>query len=475
MSSNSSSPPAGSVPPLTRRHFLNRGAMGFGGLALAGVMQQEQVAASPWSPKPTHFEPRARSVIFLYMDGGVSQVDSFDPKPLLAKENGQKPKFKVDATVFNNNGNILQSPWEFRNYGESGIPISDLFPHIGSCADELAVIRSMTAFSPNHPNANYALHSGHILSGRPSMGAWVSYGLGTEGSDLPSYVVIHGGQVPSGGMQCFGSGFLPSTHQASTFLSTSPVLKNIVPQEQAPDFQRRKLELLSEIDGSLQEELTHAEAIQSAVENYEMAFRMQMAVPEVADVSKEPEYIRRMYGLEGGYKNTRIYGAQCLMARRLVERGVRFIELTINPGNGDRWDQHSNLRDGHQKNALAVDQPIGALIKDLKARGLLESTLLVFSGEFGRTPFAQGSNGRDHNPQGFSLWMAGGGIRGGTIYGATDEYGYRVVQNKLTVHDLHANMLHLLGMNHEKLTYRYSGRDMRLTDVHGELVPEILA
>ena len=463
------------VPPLTRRHFMKRGAMGFGSLALAGLMQQEGASASPWAPKTTHFAPKALSVIFLYMDGGVSQVDSFDPKPLLAKEDGQKPKFKVDATVFNDNGNILQSPWGFKNYGESGIPISDLFPHIGGCADELAVIRSMTAFSPNHPNANYALHSGQILSGRPSMGAWASYGLGTEADDLPSYVVIHGGQVPSGGMQMFGSGFLPSTHQPSTFLTSSPVLQNIVPQEKVAGFQRKKLHLLSRIDGTLQGELTHAEAIQSAIQNYEMAYRMQMAVPDVADVSQESDATKKAYGLEGKYKNTRLYGAQCLMARRLVERGVRFIELTINPGNGDRWDQHGGLKSGHSKNALAVDQPIGALIKDLKSRGLLETTLLVFTGEFGRTPFAQGRDGRDHNPQGFSLWMAGGGIKGGTIYGATDEYGYRVVQNKLTVHDLHANMLHLLGMDHKKITYRSGGRDGRLTDVHGHLVADILA
>jgi hypothetical protein len=462
-------------PLMDRRQFLSRGAMGFGGLALSALLGEEARAASPWVPRSPHFGPKAKSVIFLYMDGGVSQVDSFDPKPRLAQENGQKPKFKVDATVFNSNGNILQSPWEFKQYGESGIPVSGLFPHIGSCADELCVIRSMTAFSPNHPNANYSMHGGHILSGRPSMGAWVSYGLGTESQDLPSYVVIHGGQVPAGGMQCFGSGFLPSTHQASTFLSTSPVLQNIAPREANPEFQRRKLRLLSEIDGCMQERLSHAEAIQSAIQNYEMAYRMQMAVPDVADVSKESDTIKRLYGLESKYKNTRTYGAQCLMARRLVERGVRFIELTINPGNGDRWDQHSNLKDGHQKNALAVDQPIGALIKDLKARGLLDSTLLVFSGEFGRTPFAQGSNGRDHNPQGFSLWMAGGGIKGGTTYGATDDYGYRVVQDKLTVHDLHANMLHLLGIDHKRLTYRYGGRDMRLTDVHGEIVPEILA
>ena len=450
--------------------------MGFGTLALSGLMQQDLLAkGSPLYPKTPHFAPKAQSVIFLYMDGGVSQVDSFDPKPQLAKENGQPPRFQVDATVFNNNGNLLKSPWEFKRYGENGIPISDLFPNIGSCADDLCIIRSMTAFSPNHPNANYALHSGHVLSGRPSMGAWTSYGLGTLSQDLPSYVVIHGGQVPSGGMQCFGSGFLPANHQGSIFLSGDPALNNTSYQEKTAAIQKKKLEFLHEMDGEFEARLSHAEAIESAIMNYELAYRMQKEVPDVTDLSKESAATKKLYGIDAPYKNTRAYAAQCLRARRLVERGVRFVELTINPGNGDRWDQHKDLFDGHQKNAMAVDQPIAALIKDLKSRGLLDTTLLVFSGEFGRTPFAQGTNGRDHNPQGFSLWMAGGGIKGGTIYGATDEYGYRVVENKLTVHDLHANILHLLGVDHTKLTYRFSGRDIRLTDVHGEIIPEILA
>lgn len=461
---------------ISRREFLRKSSMGFGTLALSGVMEQDLMGAnSPLYPKTPHFAPKARSVIFLYMDGGVSQVDSFDPKPQLAKENGQPPRFQVDATVFNNNGNLLKSPWEFNRYGESGIPISDLFPHIGSCADDLCVIRSMTAFSPNHPNANYALHCGHVLSGRPSMGAWASYGLGTLSQNLPSYVVIHGGQVPSGGMQCFGSGFLPANHQGSVFLPNHPVLNNTTHQEESDALQRKKLEFLHEMDGDFHARLSHAEAIESAIQNYELAYRMQMEVPDVTDISNESEATKKLYGLDAPYGNTRSYGTQCLMARRLVERGVRFVELTINPGNGDRWDQHSKLVDGHQKNAMTVDQPIAALIKDLKSRGLLDSTLLVFSGEFGRTPFAQGTNGRDHNPQGFSMWMAGGGIKGGTIYGATDEYGYRVVENRLTVHDMHANMLHLLGIDHTRLTYRFSGRDIRLTDVHGEIIPEILA
>ncbi|OUW19308.1 MAG: sulfatase [Opitutales bacterium TMED158] len=461
---------------ITRREFLQKSSMGFGALAFSGIAQNDLLGAEmPLYPKTPHFAPKAKNVIFLYMDGGVSQVDSFDPKPQLAKEHGQPPKFQVDATVFNNNGNLLKSPWDFSHYGQSGIPISDLFPHIGSCADDLCVLRSMTAFSPNHPNANYALHCGHVLSGRPSMGAWASYGLGTLSQNLPSFVVIHGGQVPAGGMQAFGSGFLPANHQGSTFLPQRPILSNTTHREDSAAIQRKKLEFLHEMDGDLEARLSHAEAIESAIQNYELAYRMQMEVPEVTDISGESDATKTLYGIDAPYENTRQYGAQCLMARRLVERGVRFVELTINPGNGDRWDQHSKLVDGHQKNAMAVDQPIAGLIKDLKSRGLLDSTLLVFSGEFGRTPFAQGTNGRDHNPQGFSLWMAGGGIKGGTIYGATDEYGYRVVENKLTVHDLHANMLHLLGIDHTRLTFRYSGRDIRLTDVHGEIIPEILA
>ncbi len=466
---------------MTRRELIRKAGMGVGSLAFVDLMQREALASAspalenPLAPQASHAVGKAKSVIFLYMDGGVSQVDSFDPKPRLAKEHGQPPRFKVDATVFNNNGNLMASPWGFRRYGQSGIPISDLFPNIATCADELCVIRSMTAFSPNHPNANYALHTGHALLGRPSMGAWCSFGLGTASQNLPSFVVLHGGQVPAGGMINFDSGFLPANHSGSIFRLSDPALKNISRKERTSSLQRTKLAHLKEIDQDLLGKLGHASHVEAAIRNYELAFRMQMEVPEAMDISGESEVTRQLYGLDAAYGNTRRYGKQCLLARRLVERGVRFVELTINPGNGDRWDQHGNLRDGHTKNALAVDQPIAALIKDLKARGLLDQTLLVFSGEFGRTPFSQGTNGRDHNPQGFSLWMAGGGIRGGTIYGATDEYGYRVVQDKLTVHDLHANMLHLMGIDHTKLTYRFGGRDIRLTDVHGEIVPEILS
>jgi hypothetical protein len=276
-------------------------------------------------------------------------------------------------------------------------------------------------------------------------------------------------------MICFDSGFLPANHGSSVFQMRDPALKNVRRSEATAQIQAAKLKRVAEMDKDLLGQAGHTSQIEAAIQNYELAYRMQMAVPEVMDLSTETEATKRLYGLDAQHKNTRIYGQQCLLARRLVERGVRFVELTINPGNGDRWDQHGNLRDGHQKNAMSVDQPIAGLIKDLKSRGLFEETLIVFSGEFGRTPFAQGSNGRDHNPQGFSLWMAGGGVKGGVTYGATDEYGYRVVEHKLTVHDLHANMLHLLGIDHTKLTYRFSGRDIRLTDVHGEIIPEILA
>jgi hypothetical protein len=451
----------------SRRRFLQQASMGFGWMALSGMWGEDAEAKVP----ETHFPAKAKSVIFLFMDGGVSQVDTFDPKPQLDKEHGQKPKFKTDPTVFNAKGNLMKSPWAFKQHGQSGTPISDLFPYLGTCADELCVIRSMTAFSANHPNAVYGIHTGHALLGWPSMGAWTSYGLGSMNKNLPSFVVLHGGLTPNGGVPNFGSGFLPSNHSGSVLTPGKP-MRNISRKESA-DAQEQKLRRLREIDGDLLGRLGHAPQVESAIRNHELAFRMQMEVPEAMELSGETEATKQMYGFDSKWGNTRKFATQCLLARRMVERGVRFIELTTSGGNGDRWDQHGNIRDGHQKNALSVDQPIAALIQDLRQRGLLDSTLLVFSGEFGRTPFAQGS-GRDHNPQGFSIWMAGGGVQKGNIYGATDEYGYRVVENKLTVHDMHANMLHLLGINHKKLTVRFSGRDMRLTDVHGRIVPEIV-
>jgi hypothetical protein len=450
-------------------------------VALAGILGAEQIKAEgaarrdAFAPKPAHFAAKAKAVIFLYMDGGVSQVDSFDPKPLLTKENGQAFKMKMEPTQFNNNGSTLGSPWKFKQYGKSGIPVSDLFPFTGECADDLAVVRSMTSNFAEHTSANYFLHTGTGVQGRPSMGAWFSYGLGCEARNLPAFVLLNGGLIPPGGLDNFNNGFLPATYQASVFKPDGEPVAYVKPLETRPGEQKSLLSLMNTLDGELLKSAGHDDALESAVANYELAFKMQTAVPDLMDLANETPATQTLYGLDAAYPQTRIFGRQCLLARRLVERGVRFIELTCPASGGDRWDQHGNLKKGHEDNARAVDQPIGGLLKDLKARGLLDSTLVVFSGEFGRTPFAQGSDGRDHNPFGFSVWLAGGGIKGGTIFGATDEYGYKAVENKLMIHDLHATMLHCLGMDHTKLTYRWGGRDMRLTDVHGNVIKAILA
>jgi len=468
-------------PPLDRRTFLRQAGCGFGALALAALWAEgvlpgaESASGDPLAPKPPHFRPRARHVIFLYMDGGPSQVDTFDPKPRLNAEHGQPFKMRMEPTQFNNNGNTFGSPWKFRQYGESGIAISDLFPHIARHADKLAVIRSMTSAFSEHTSANYFLHTGTGVQGRPSMGAWLGYGLGSECRDLPAFVVINGGLIPPGGLDNFNSGFLPATYQGSIFTTDNPPLANIVPHEPTAQLQQNKRALVRQLDQHVAQRLGQPDAVESAIANYELAFRMQTAVPHLVDFRDETEATFRLYGLDARSKGTASFARQCLLARRLVERGVRFIELTCPNVGHDRWDQHQNLEKGHADNALAVDQPIAGLLTDLAQRGLLDQTLVVWAGEFGRTPFAQGANGRDHNPFAFSLWLAGGGVRGGTVYGQTDEYGYKVVENRLEIHDLHATMLHLLGIDHTRLTFRFSGRDMRLTDVHGHVIHEILA
>ncbi len=464
--------------PVTRRQMLARAAGGFGAVALSALLAEEgqakPAAAGPFAPKAPHFPAKAKSVIFLYMDGGPSQVDTFDPKPRLDREHGEPIKMKVPPTQFNNVGKVLKSPWKFRQYGQSGIPVSDLFPNIATCVDDLAIIRSMVANFSEHTNGNYFLHSGSGFQGRPSMGAWVTYGLGSECQDLPGFIVLNGGLIPPGGLDNFNSGFLPATYQGSVFKAGRMPVSDINPLETSPDVQRNKLALLAKLDRQVIEQLGESDQLESAVANYELAFRMQTAVPKLMDLSDETPATRQLYGLDEKTKGTATFGAVCLVARRLVERGVRFIEVTC-PGVGhDRWDQHSNLEQGHVDNAKAVDQPIAGLLKDLKARGLLDQTLVIWGGEFGRTPMAQGANGRDHNPFGYTMWLAGGGVRGGVIHGATDDYGYYAVENKVQVHDLHATMLHLLGMDHTKLTYRFSGRDIRLTDVHGEIVKAVL-
>jgi hypothetical protein len=411
------------------------------------------------------------------MDGGPSQVDTFDPKPFLSKHNGQDPSrfFPVEPTQFNNNGTILASPWAFRRWGQSGIEISDLFPHLATCADELTVVRSMVSEFPEHTFANYFLHTGSGLQGRPSMGAWINYGLGSVCQNLPGFVALNGGLIPPGGLDCFGSGFLPASFQGSVFKPSGSALANIARTEATVAAQQHKLELTRQLDELAVAQFGRHDAWESAIRNQELAFEMQMAVPELMSLSEEPQYIQSMYGLDASYQPTQIYAAECLIARRLIERGVRFVELTCPSVGGDRWDQHGNLKQGHENNARAVDQPIAALLKDLRQRGMLDETLVVWAGEFGRTPFAQGKDGRDHNQFGFSIWLAGGGVRAGTTYGATDEFGYKAIENRTEIHDLHATMLHLLGVDHTRSTFRFGGRDMRLTDVKGHVIHGILA
>jgi hypothetical protein len=404
------------------------------------------------------------------MDGGPSQIDTFDPKPRLDREHGQPMRMRVEPTQFNNVGTIMRCPWRFRCYGQSGLPVSDLFPHVATCADDLAVVRSMVSNFSEHTNANYFLHSGHGQQGRPSMGAWVTYGLGSECQSLPGFVVLDSGMIPPGGLDNFTNGFLPATFQGSLFRRGAEPVADLHAAD--PARQRRQMDLVRRLDRAGINAQGRHDSIESAIANYELAYRMQSAVPELTDLHGETRATRALYGLDD--RVTELFGHQCLIARRLVERGVRFVEVLCPHTGGDRWDQHSNLRVGHENNARAVDKPIAGLLKDLKARGLLQNTLVIWGGEFGRTPMAQGTDGRDHNPYGFTMWLAGGGVRGGTVYGATDEYGYHVIENRVEIHDLHATMLHLLGMDHRRLTVRFGGRDMRLTDVHGEVIHGIL-
>lgn len=465
----------------TRREMLRKCSMGFGGVALSALFGNNTLGSvqSPLSPKLPHFPTKARNVIFLYMDGGPSHVDIFDYKPALEKYHGEDPAKaigKLAPTQFDNIGKVLKPHWDFKQRGESGHWVSDLFPYIAETEviDELAMIKSMTSKFSEHTSANYFLHTGSGFQGRPSMGAWFGYGLGTENQNLPGFVVLNGGLIPPGGLDCFGSGFLPAAYQGSMFLPKEQPIANIKPLEKETRLQVNKLDILRQLDEATLADTGYDPQVEAAIQNYETAFKMQTAVPDLMDLRGEPDSVKKMYGLDADFKNTQTFGLQCLLSRRLIERGVRFIELTCPGGNGDRWDQHGNLIDGHTKNCKTVDQPIAALIKDLKRTGLLESTLVVWGGEFGRTPFAQGSNGRDHNPFGFTMWMAGAGVKGGSTVGRTDDFGYKAVEDRWEIHDLHATMLHLLGVEHTQSTYRFSGRDMRLTDVHGHVIHKIL-
>lgn len=474
--------------PISRRQMLAKCSTGFGALALSGLLAESSLAASTDLPagaalKTTHHAPRAKHVIFCFMSGGVSHIDSFDPKPRLQKDHGKPMPVKIERTMFNNNGSIMASPFEFTPSGQSGIPVSSMFPHIAKVVDELAVIRSMTSALNEHAQANFFMHTGFPIMGYPSAGAWAAYGLGTENRDLPGYVVLQSGTAvpPHGGVSLFSNGFLPSQHQGSILKADQPeAIRNIRPGNPRRA-QRSRLDFVKQFDQSFLETTADNAEVEAAILNYETAFRMQSAVPELCDISGESEHIQKLYGLDSPVPEKAAYARQCLLARRLIERGVRFIELsclTQNIGAGgpaNPWDQHGALKSGHGAMALQVDQPIAALIADLRARGLLDETLIVWAGEFGRTPFSQGSDGRDHNPYGFSVWLAGGGVKRGTVYGATDDLGYYAIENKCTVYDMWATVLHQLGVDHEELTYRYGGRDFRLTDVHGRVIKDILS
>jgi hypothetical protein len=465
----------------TRRDLLKLSACGFGWLALADLCRAEEArsatksAADPLLPRPPHFPAKAQRVIFLFMHGGPSQVDTFDYKPLLTRDHGKPLPFSKPRVFSSATGNLLKSPWKFRQYGQSGAWVSDLFPHVARQVDDLCFIKSMWGSNSRHGGALLELHTGSDTFVRPSMGSWIVYGLGTENQDLPGFITMCP-TLTHGGVNAYSSAFLPAVYHGTPLGNASisseqakiPFIDNAdgLPR----DLQARELALLREWNEQHLAQTGPDAALEGRINSFELAFRLQTAAPELQDIKDETAATQKLYGLD--QPATRNFGRQCLMARRFIERGVRFVQCT----HSYKWDQHSNLRKDHAQNALEVDQPIAALLADLKARGLLEDTLVLWGGEFGRTPVVQGGDdGRDHNPQGYTMWLAGGGVKAGMQFGNTDDYGYYAVENKVHLHDLHATILHLLGLDHKRLTFRYAGRDFRLTDVHGNVVREILA
>jgi hypothetical protein len=465
-------------PSMTRREMLRRCSCGFGYLALTSLFADVARAATvaennPLAPKKPHLPPRAKRVIFLFMPGGPSHVDTFDPKPLLKRDHDKPYSLPGSEGAASPSAKLLASPWEFKKYGESSIEISSLFPDLAALADDLCLIRSMHTEGQAHGQATLELHTGSDTQTRPSMGSWVIYGLGTINQNLPGFITI---SPPSfiGGPQTYGSAFLPAVYQGtpigndSTPLSQAQIrhIRNL----QTPlDLQRQQLDFLQELNRAHLQQAKVDAQLEGVIESYELAFRMQTEAPKLADISGESKATLDLYGID--QTPTDNFGRQCLLARRFAERGVRFIQVS----HSFKWDQHANLKRDHERNAREVDKPIAGLLKDLKSRGLLEDTLVLWGGEFGRTPTAQGSDGRDHNPHGYTMWLAGGGVKRGLVHGATDDYGFRAVEDKVHIHDLHATILALLGLDHKRLTFRHAGRDFRLTDVSGEVVKAIVA
>ena len=468
--------PGFSEPVMARRDFLKYTNLGFGLLAFNGLTSQWASAEST-SILP-HVAPKAKHVIFLFMDGGVSHVDTFDPKPALDTWHGKKVDWTGDkgSQGINPSRVWLKSPWEFKQRGESGLWVSDLFPNMATIADELCVIRSVVGETPLHGAQNLLLHTGRSIGAAPSIGAWVSYGLGTDNEQLPGYVLLNNDWVPNGGYQNFASSWLPATHEAAMVRAQGDPVDNIRPTDSV-ELQRAKLKFLEEQDSAVAQSRGGSDTIESAIRNYETAAHMQTLVPELCDVSGESQATLDLYGVNRKNDYDRFYSLQCLRARRMIESGVRFVEITcpLTHNNNAPWDQHGELKLRHEENARITDQPVTALIKDLKARGLLDDTLVLWAGEMGRTPHSGGDDGRDHHVSGYTVWMAGGGIQGGITYGATDEMGMSAVENPVDIHDIHATVLHQLGINHEELTFRFGGRAMRLTDVHGRVIRDILA
>jgi len=471
----------------SRRAMLQRSAVGFGSLALSSLLAENAPgdstgaktpshAPNPLAAKPSLFPARAKRVIFLFMKGGPSHVDTFDPKPLLTRDDGKPVPFAKPRVQFAATGNLLKSPWSFQQYGESGIPVSELFPHVAQHVDDLCLIHSVHGTNPAHGGAVLKLHTGSDNFVRPSLGSWVSYGLGSDNADLPAFVTICP-TLAHGGINNWSSAFLPAVYQGTPLGNAS------VPSDQAQvkyisnsqlprEIQRLQLDRLNAMNREHQQHAGPEPSLEARINSFELAFRMQGELPKVEDLSGESVATQQLYGLDDPINAN--FGRMCLMARRFAEAGVRFIQVTHSDSKV-QWDQHSDLKNGHEKNAREVDRPIAALLCDLKARGLLDDTLVWWGGEFGRTPVMEGKDGRDHNPEGFTMWLAGGGVQGGLRYGSTDDYGYYAAENKVHIHDLHATILHILGLDHERLTYRYAGRDFRLTDVEGHVVHDILA
>ena len=468
---------------LSRRELLRRCGMGMGSLGLAmlagdlalppAARAASPLSVNPLAPRPPHFPGRAKRVVHFFLNGGPSHVDSFDPKPALEKYAG-KPVPGGNLPTERKTGGCLPSPFTFSRHGRSGLEISDLFPQIAGCADDLCVIRSMKAEVPNHEPSLMLMNCGDQQLARPSMGSWVTYGLGTENQNLPGFVAMCPGGYPIKETENWTNGFLPGAYQGtyvdSQHTQIERLIENIRNNHVTLPAQRRQLDLLRELNAEHQAGGARDAdpRLEARIQSFELAYRMQMEAADAFDVNREPPHVRAMYG-----DMNSVHARQTLIARRLLERGVRFVQLWH--GAGQPWDNHDKIKENHAKLAREIDQPVAALIKDLKQRGMLEDTLILFGGEFGRTPVVEGGTGRDHNPYGFTVWMAGGGVKGGHIHGATDEFGFQAVQDVVHVHDLHATILHLLGFDHEQFTYRYAGRDFRLTDVHGHVVKGVLA